>query len=320
MAKRKGRKGQPLRYSTKKKSAPKPHSVSYLLESGTLNDMREAKKRTADILAYQWAFYSELEFQRNQRMEELKAALISSCIEDFEFSKWQRAVKWKYGLHPLSTVGSLTYIGQRFNIGVDVNPSAASFPALYIAEDKDTALQETLGQLDGDTQGLTPQQLALMNPQSEVIVSVSGRLEMALDLRDKKSVTEFVKIIGTFKISEKIKEQAALLGEGVPTLVKEESILLDGILMSNWRANPSGYDIPANSQIFGQILHKAGIEGVIYPSKQNKKTCLAVFTRNFENSGSFIEFDDEPPLKHIPKRFDSSNFNLFEEEKIETAN
>lgn len=281
--------------------------------------MREAKKRTAELLAYQWAFYSELEFQRNQRMEDLKTALVSSCIKDFEFSKWQRAVKWKYGLHPLSTVGSLDYIGQRFNIGVDVNPSAASFPALYIAEDKDTALQETLGQSNGNAQGLTPQQLALMNPQSEVIVSVSGRLEMALDLRHKRSVSEFVKIISAFKISEKIREQAALLGEPVPVLIKDEVTLLESILTPDWRINPSRYDIPANSQILGHILHMAGVESVIYPSKQNKKTCLAVFTRNFEKSSSFIEFDDEPPLNLIPKRYDSSNFSLFDEKKIEIA-
>jgi RES domain len=317
MAKRKGRRGEPPRYSAKKKIAPKPHTVSYLLESGTLQDMRAAKTRTADLLAYQWALYSELEFQRNQRMEDLKSALVSSCVKDFSFSKWQRAVKWKYGLHPLSTVGSLAYIGQRFNVGVDVNPSAASFPALYIAEDKDTALQETLGQANSEIQGLTPQQLALMNPQSEAIVSVSGRLEMALDLRDKKSVTEFVKIIDTFKISDKVKKQAAALGEPSPTLVTDEILLLDSILSPDWRVNPSVYDIPANSQIFGHILNIAGIESVIYPSKQNKKACLAVFTRNFEKSSSFIEFDDDPPLAHMPKRFDSSNFGLFEESKIE---
>lgn len=319
MAKRKSRKGGAPRYSTKKKSAPKPHSVSYLLESGTLQDMREAKKRTADILKYQWAFYSELEFQRNQKLEELKAALVSGCIKDFAFSNWQRAVKWKYGLHPLSTVGSLAYVGQRFNIGVDVNPSATPFPALYIAEDKDTALQETLGQSNGDTKGLTSQELALMNPQSEVIVSVSGQLEMALDLRDKNSVTEFVKIIRTFKISEQIKEFAASVGEPIPVLVKDEKTLIASILLPEWRINPSGYDIPANSQIFGHILQMAGVEGVIYPSKQNKKACLAVFTRNFEKSSSFIEFDDDPPLEHIPRRFDSSNFSLFDEKKIEVA-
>lgn len=38
-----------------------PHkSVQYLLESGTLYDMRAAKQVTDALLRYQWDYYSEL--------------------------------------------------------------------------------------------------------------------------------------------------------------------------------------------------------------------------------------------------------------------
>src|ERR1035438_2162895 len=99
----------------------KPHTVEYLLEQGTLQEMLEAKERSNALLKYHWDYYSELALQRSQIQEELKRSLIQACITNYKFSKWQRAVKWKYGLHPLSTVGSVTGIGQRFNTGVDVN-------------------------------------------------------------------------------------------------------------------------------------------------------------------------------------------------------
>lgn len=318
--KRKGQKFRlPPRHSTKKKAETTRPTVTYLLESGTLHDMREAKKQTAELLAYHWAFYSELEFQRNQVMEEIKGALIANCTRDFTFSKWQRAVKWKYGLHPLSTAGSLKFIGQRFNFGSEINLSATPFPALYIAEDKDTALQETLGQPGDDAKGMSAQELALTNPQSEVVVSVSGQLEMVLDLRKSESVTDFVSIIKKFKISDQHKIMAAKLGKPTPGLVKDEETLLKSILAPNWRVNPSRFDVPSNSQIFGHILATAGIEGAVYPSKLNQKSCIAIFTRNFEGSSSFIKFDDDPPLKHIPRQFDSTNFHLFDEKKIDPS-
>jgi hypothetical protein len=91
-------------------------SVQYLLEAGTLAGMRAAKKKTADILKYHWNYYSELACQRSAIQDEIKQALTQTCVS-YEFENWQRAVTYKYGLHPLSTVGSLSYIGGRFNTG-----------------------------------------------------------------------------------------------------------------------------------------------------------------------------------------------------------
>ena len=82
--------------------------------------MRSAKKRTQDLIDYHWAYYSELALQRNHNIEEIKRALISASSSDFSFSGWQRAVKYQYSLHPLGTMGSLSYVGGRFNCGVDV--------------------------------------------------------------------------------------------------------------------------------------------------------------------------------------------------------
>ena len=290
--------------------------VQYLLESGNIKDMRALRSHTKDLLAYHWKFFSELEYQRNQYREEINEALVSSCLNDFSFSQWQRAVRWKYGLHPLSTVGSEKFIGQRFNIGESVNPSANSFPSLYIAEDKATALQEALGQPPKGNKGFSAQELALMNPQSEVVVSVSGKLESAIDLRKSKSVSKFVKVIKKFKLSKEIKKEAARLEQPIPELLVTNKKLIDSLLEYEWRLSPSNFDIPSNSQIFGYLAYVSGIEGVVYPSKLSGKSCLAIYSRNFKNTGSYIEFDDAPPLETIPRRFDALNFDILDREKI----
>src|SRR3990167_5185151 len=132
-----GRKIRGTRFSKK--------SVQYLLESGTLADMRAAKQITAGLVKYQWNYYAELARQRSVIQEEIQQALMQTCIS-YELKKWQRAVKYKYGLHPLSIMGSLNFIGGRFNTGTGVNTEVPFFPGLYLAQDKDTALQEHLGQ------------------------------------------------------------------------------------------------------------------------------------------------------------------------------
>ena len=189
-------------------------SVEYLLEQGTISDMRAAKDATRALLKYHWDYYSELALQRSQIQNEIQKSLIQSCRSNYKFEKWQRAVKWKYGLHPLSTKGSLTNIGNRFNTGIEVNSEVPSFPALYIAYDKDTALQETLGQVKIENSSLSARELALTNPQSEVVVSVSGSLEKIFDLTNSDTLKKFVKLIKNFKLSGSLIERMPAVSVG----------------------------------------------------------------------------------------------------------
>ena len=299
-------------HSKTKGPTQRPPTVEYLLEQGTLQDMRAAKDRTAALLKYNWEYYSELALQRSQIQDELTKALIQPCISNYRFDKWQRAVKWKYGLHPLSTLGSCTYIGGRFNTGSDVNSEVPSFPALYLACDKDTALQETLGQMDVNGCGLTPRELALTNPQSEVIVSVSGVLEKVFDLRTAGSLKMFTALIKEFQLSNALKESAKFLGMSKPDVITQPNQLLETLLAGDWRVPPSMYDVPANPQIFGYLIYQAGIEGILYPSKLTSKDCLVVFPRNFAASSSNITFDDEAPHSKVPKRIDCTNWRVCE--------
>lgn len=304
--------------------------IGYLLESGTLSDMLEAKRITEDMIKYQWDYYSELARQRDEIIGPIKESLISAS-KSFQFNRWQRGVKYKYSLHPLSTNGSLTNNGGRFNTGTNVNSQVPTFPALYLASDKDTALQEHLGQIppskeikkmiasslgmtEEDINELSPRELALCNPSSETVVSVSGKLDKVIDLRSYKSLELFVKLIKVFKISDDLKRRAMILGVSNPEVVKTAKQLLMTFLQSDWTLLPARYAVPSNSQIFGHLVFIAGIEGVIYPSKLTGEPCLALFPKNFVATDSFIMLDDESPHVGVPSKIDGANWRLCEQD------
>ncbi len=284
--------------------------VAYLLEQGTLAELRLAKERTSALLRFHWDYYSELARQRNAIWDEIQKGLIQASISDFKFRNYQRAVKWKYGLHPLSTAGSLSDIGGRFNTGSKVNSEVPHFPALYLAVDKDTALQETLGQIPPTTQAMTAKEIALTNPQSEVIVSVSGQLEKVFDLRNLESLESFFRLIRNFSVSPALLAAAKFLNIEPPGLIRSRQQLLGSLLLDAWRVAPTNYDIPANPQIFGHLIDQAGIEGIIYPSKLTGKDCLVIFPHNFEASSSYLSLDHEPPHPKVPSRIDKNNWRV----------
>lgn len=285
-----------------------PQKKQIVLETGSVASFQEEKARTKALLEYYWKFYSELAYQQNEHLDEIIKSLQVSCSNEFHFKSWQRAVKYKYCLHPFSTVGSLSDPGGRFNIG-DVNSNVRQFPALYVAEDKETALQEALGQTNTASE-LTALERALTNTQSSSILSVSGKIDRIFDLSDKNNLKPFLRVIKSFKLSNSLLELADSLDEVRPTLVQSTGQLIGSLLDPDWRVWPARYDVPANSQVFGHFLYLAQIEGVIYPSKFTGKKCVALFPHHFENSTSFIELDHDTPHSKVPKRIDSTTWRL----------
>lgn len=308
MKKHQGRKARPRRQKPKPPIGP----VQYLLESGTLADMRAAKQVTDALVKYHWDYYSELAHQRNAIQDKIREALIQTCVS-YNPQKWQRAIKYKYSWHPLSTVGSLTFIGGRFNTGLGVNSEVPTFPGLYLALDKDTALQEHLGQEPIPPGAeLTAREIALTNTASETIVSVSGKLDKIFDLTIVNNLTPFVELIKGFKLSDELKKTAKRLQLDSPGIIKTADKLRETLLHPDWRQLPSNYDIPSNSQIFGHLIYSSGIEGILYPSKFTGKPCLVIFPRNFIGTESYIALDDEVPHPKIPSRIDNSNWRISE--------
>lgn len=254
---------------------------------------------------------NELAYQRSEIIDKLQLALIEKSVKSYDFDGWQRAVKYKYSLNPLSMEGSVTDAGGRFNIGAIDTTKFPMFPALYVAKEKETAIEELLAQKsDTKTQGMDPLEVALTKKDSITIVAVRGLLDQIFDLYDSENLRPFFRLIKTLKLSRKLIASSKKLKQTC-RLVKSIGELTYSLLAPTWRQYPQLVDIPANSQIFGQIVLAAGIQGILYPSKFSSKKCLAIFPQTFLNSGSFVELIDDLPQLNIPRRMDSGNWETF---------
>lgn len=310
MARRKPKPRKRTKAKSRQRRPVRPGS-DVVLEETSVEALREAKRITKARLEFAWHYYWDLERQRTAVREDLLAALQVGVVKDFEISGWQRAVAYRYSLTPLSAVGSMRSLpGGRFNIGSLDPGKFPPFPALYVAEDRDTAIQEMLCQ---DNEGpLSNFDFALRKRNSLTAVSISGRLERCFDLTKATNLRRFVSIIKTFKVSEAVKTLAKKV-EPPPnlSLVSLASELKESLLEANWRFHPMQNDIPANGQIFGRLIQAAGIQGIVYPSKMTGKLALAVFTRAFEGSNSFLRLDDSPPTE-VVSQIGASNYRLAE--------
>jgi hypothetical protein len=282
----------------------------FLLDYGRVEDIPKSKAREQQLLKYYWNYYSEAAFQRAQIYDALKKAARERTVSRYRFGKWQRAVKYRFSLHPLGTQGSLSDPGGRFNIGAIDSQRYSQFPALYIAANKSTALDELFAR---DKQGrlLEPEELALTRTASITVVSVSGMVESAIDLRDANCVAPLVDLLKGFTISDALANEADQLGIARPRFIKNLDEMMGMLLDPDWRYFPMQWDVPANSQIFGQIVMEAGIDGIIYPSVLTRKSCLAIYIQNFLQSSSFIEIDDAGPSPGVPRRIDSTTYKDF---------
>jgi RES domain len=269
------------------------------------------KKNFEDTCKYWWDLYSELAIQRASISDDLYQSISRNCLEIFEFEKWQRTVKYAYSHSPLSAGGSVRYGGGRFNIG-DIDPNRyPMFHAIYLAEDKETALQEALGQ--ASISPLHALQVALTNSQSISIVSISGKVESVFDLMDRGSLRDFTRLISNFTLSAQVRKEAKRLNQPDPQTVRDNGMLLDSFLDPNWRAFPQQADVPSNSQIFGQIAQSAQCCGIRYSSKFTGKTRMVVFPWNFQGTSSYLQLDDTPPSPTTIARLDGTNWKLAED-------
>jgi RES domain-containing protein len=92
--------------------------------------------------AYNVGIFHHLEAARQLHKEQLVAALAGTKHVALKHVAWSRIQDYRYSMTPLSLVGSLMQ-GGRFNIGNDIDPSQfPAFPALYVAEDYETAYAE----------------------------------------------------------------------------------------------------------------------------------------------------------------------------------
>jgi len=299
------------RYIQPKHRPPQVHSTFFLLDRFSVGDINKWIAFKDRFLKYHWDYYNDLAYQRSKIADKIKESLLGAAQKALTFKKWQRAVKYKYANEPFSVAGSLIDPGGRFNVG-DINPSQfPPFPALYLASDKETAIQELLSQkIDPkqNIQKLDPLDFALTSHDSIAIVSLSGSIGSIINLKEPKGLQPFVDLIKDFPVSDSLKKTSKAIGEQEPELIRTVSKLLDILLDPNWRLWPMQFDVPVTSQIFGQLVSEAGIEGVLYTSKFTGNDCLAIFPHNFEE-GSFIQLDDEAPKETKICHLDTKTWN-----------
>ena len=96
-----------------------------------------------------------------------------------QLENWSRIVDYQWTLHPLSAAGSLTYIGGRYNPGIELDGCTfAAWPALYLGVDHARAYREKFQIEQGQKlEGLTGEELALSAGKSHTTVALHGKLD-----------------------------------------------------------------------------------------------------------------------------------------------
>src|SRR6185295_7987528 len=148
----------------------------------SVRDIQNAIAFKDKFLRFYWDYHQNLAYQRIKFLEGIKNALIDASEGPFHFSQWQRILRYKYSLEPLSVDGSMMDPGGRFNIG-DINPDQFNpFPSIYLASKKATALQEALCQKIFPGNEEQSFAFALAESSSFVNISISGSLKSVINL------------------------------------------------------------------------------------------------------------------------------------------
>ena len=182
---------------------PKTGPEELLLEYFTDANLQVWQARSAEAQAYHYLWFYELESQRANKQQEITDSLAGVGGVSIDLSNWGRAIKYRYSDTPLSCIGSLKWVGGRFNYGEDIDSARFTpFSALYLAEDLETGMREMHGLTRGIAPpGLSATDLALCGAQSLVWLSVDGNVNNVFDLTTAKNLRAFVKVISGFTLS-----------------------------------------------------------------------------------------------------------------------
>jgi len=284
---------------------PRAPGKGFELDRYTSADVRSWNKKSRALDAYHVRLFYHLEALRSTKQDEIRESLRDAPTASLDTTGWGRIVDLRYALNPLSAAGSLKR-GGRFNIGKDLDQTKfPSFPALYIAEDYDTAYQEKFGVSSSELQ---VHELGLRAPSSFLYAQLDGSIENLFDLREAESLESFLEIIKTFRLPRELRQLANEIGIPPPWTISNLGQLQHSLIDPNWKHYPIQHGIPANPQVFGRLLEDAGFQGVVYPSVKGEAACAALFIRNFESSPSHVFIKDEYPEEISISRLDSDSW------------
>jgi len=289
----KGRKPRSLRfnvYRSRGAEPPRTPTGELLLEYFSDHELLAWRARGEDIQKYHYLWYFELESQRASVQAQILEALSTVPGISIELAGWGRSVTYKYSATPLSCVGSLKWVGGRFNYGIDIDSSRfPPFPALCLAEDMETGMREMQGLTRETTRaGLTASELNLCAKDGVAWIAVSGHVSNIFNLTHAEGLKGIVQVLSKFQVSKRVRDAESKLRANPLKLVATTEQLFVSVMTESWREFPTLVSTPSNSQLLGHLLSFAGFEGVLYSSTRTGKKNLALFTRQFHNSSSIV--------------------------------
>lgn len=184
-------------------------------------------------------FYSVRPEQKRLR-EDILGAIRSVPGKAFQIDKWSRIVTYKYSLQPLSCAGSMLTVGGRFNPGAELDADTmAPFPALYMAQDYETAFRKKF-QIASDktVEGLKPQELALEHGASHSTIQLRGQVHNVFDMTIKHLDTAAA-VFRRIKMPDRAKALKKKLAMKDLRMVTTGLELHRAALEYNWRQGPS---------------------------------------------------------------------------------
>ena len=296
-------KGKP---SIPARSTAAPQASRGILELDRFSEatLQQWSAASHDLDELEAVLYFGLEPERRRLRPELLTALQEIPLTTIELTRWARVVTYQYSQEPLSCAGSLQNIGGRFNAGAELDANTLNpWPALYLAEDYETAFREKFQmQRDNLVDGLTPQELALEHGVSHTTLFVRGHLSRVFDMCNYLSLAPIAKVLGRIKMPAKARQIRIKLKmpKHGPLMIQTGQQMHDAALKYNWRALPIQYGLPAQSHVLAELIRAAGFEAILYPSSKGSGKCLAVFP-DLLDGRSFVEVIDTPPpgVKHI---------------------
>lgn len=246
-----------------------------------------------------------LEPERRRRRPHILAALAREVPVAVDLNQWVRIVSFKHSLTPLSCAGSLTYVGGRFNPGIELEPGTIEpWPALYVAQDYETAFRERFGRRRSENvDGLTPEELALHAGGSHATVLLKGQLTNVFDLTSAKSLNGVARELGKIKMPERARQlkRKLKIRENDLTMVQTGRRLYEMAVNQNWRVLPVQFGLPAPSQILAELIYAAGFEGILYASTKGLGNCMAVFPEHLKADSWVALLDAAPAGVQYPR-------------------
>lgn len=274
----------------------------FLLDAFTVDNLSQWKAATRALDEYHLRFYYELEGQRKTYQGELIRALEPAILSSFDLRKWVRICTWEFSYNPYSSKGSTTQVGGRFNSGKMIDAVGEHpFPALYIAEDLDTAYREKFGVSPQKSPAeLSPLDFAVIPQVSTVSVFFNGAIHNVIDITKQSNLAKFCKIIAKFKVSADVLNLANKAQQTPMKIIKDPKDLLQSFYQVEWRAWGTQLGIPSNSQVFGRFVYEGSYSGILYRSVRGKGRCLALYPENLVQGDSSLSLVNDPPASSIP--------------------